>query len=215
MMLKLKVQRYVSTIGHMKTLPTYEEIAALHRKYAPSKEAFELVFTHCQVVWEIAEQLIKKSNLDVDVDLVKAGCLLHDLGVYRVYLSNGEVDRPNYIRHGIEGYAVLKEEGFSELLCRFASCHTGVGITKQDVKDQGLPIPSADYVAETVEEQLVMYADNFHTKSTPPKFQTADTYTERLRQFGEDKVERFKELQEQFGLPDLQVLAEKYGAEVV
>lgn len=49
-------------------------------------------------------------------------------------------------------------------------CHTGVGLTKEDVLVQGLPLPPADYVAITPEERLVMYADKFHSKTTPPTF---------------------------------------------
>lgn len=187
----------------------------LHKKHAPSQAAFDLVFTHCQIVWELAEQLIKKSSLPVDSELVKVGCLLHDIGVYRLYLPNGEIDHANYIKHGTKGDALLKEEGFGEQFCRFASCHTGVGLTKREIEKEGLPIPPADYLAKTPEEQLVMYADKFHTKTTPPKFMTVDTYAEKQRKFGEDKVVLFRQFQKEFGTPDLQPLAKKYHAEVI
>lgn len=199
----------------MNTLPIYDEIIALHKKHAPSEAAFDLVFTHCQIIWEIASQLIERSDFSVDAELVKVGCLLHDLGVYRLYLPNGEIDHANYIKHGTEGYTLLKEEGFDERLCRFASCHTGVGLTRQEIEEEGLPIPPADYFAETSEEQLIMYADKFHTKTTPPKFMTADTYAEKQRKFGEEKVVRFREFQKKFGTPSLESLAEQYGLEIV
>lgn len=199
----------------MNNLPTYDQIVALHKKHAPNEAAFKLVFTHCQIVWELAQQLIPKSKLPVDSELVKVGCLLHDIGVYRLYLPNGEIDHANYIKHGTEGYQLLKEEGFDEQLCRFASNHTGVGLTKTDIIQSGLPIPPADYFAETPEEQLVMYADKFHTKSNPPKLMTADTYATKLKEFGEDKVHLFREFQKQLGVPNLEPLAEKYGSEVV
>lgn len=199
----------------MNTLPDYEEIVALHKKYAPSQETFDLVFTHCQIVWELAEQLIEKSNLSIDSKLVKVGCLLHDIGVYRLYLPNGEIDHANYIKHGTEGHALLKEEGFPEQLCRFASCHTGVGLSEQEIKEEGLPIPPADYFAETPEESLVMYADKFHTKTTPPKFMTAEAYAEKAKKFGEAKAQRFESYQDEFGIPDLKPLAAKYGLEII
>lgn len=199
----------------MSTQPAYEEIIALHKKYAPTDEAFNLVFTHCQIVWELAEQLIKKSNLSVDSELVKIGCLLHDIGVYRLYLPDGEIDDANYIKHGVEGYELLKAEGYDEQLCRFTSHHTGVGLTKEEIVKGGLPIPPADYSADTPEEQLVMYADKFHTKTTPPKFMTAETYTGKVKRFGEAKVERFKQYQSEFGVPDLKPLAKKYDLEII
>ena len=199
----------------MNTLLTYDEIVALHKKYAPSDAAFDLVFTHCQIVWELAEQLIKQSILPVNSELVKVGCLLHDIGVYRLYLPNGEIDHANYIKHDTEGYALLKEEGFDEQFCRFASCHTGVGLAKQEIEEEDLPIPPADYFAETPEEQLIMYADKFHTKTTPPKFMTADAYAEKQRRFGEEKVKRFRQFQKEFGTPELEPLAKKYGLEII
>ena len=199
----------------MNTLPTYEEIVALHKKYAPSDAAFQLVFTHCEIVWELAEQLIEQSSLAVNSELVKVGCLLHDMGVYRLYLPNGEIDHQNYIKHGTLGHDLLKEEGFDEAICRVASCHTGVGLGKEEIVEQGIPIPPADYFAETPEERLVMYADKFHTKTTPPAFMTAETYEKHVAKFGAAKVERFKQFQKEFGAPDLQSLAAKYGSEVV
>lgn len=199
----------------MNTLPSYAEIIALHKKYTPSDKAFDLVFTHSQIVWELAEQLIGKSSLPVNSELVKAGCLLHDVGVYRLYLSDGEIDHKNYIKHGTEGYALLKEEGFDEQICRFASCHTGVGLSKREIEEVGLPIPPADYFAETPEERLIMYADKFHTKTTPPTFMTADTNAEFRKKFGEKSVKQFRNLQQEFGTPNLEPLAEKYGLEIV
>lgn len=196
-------------------LPTYEEIISLHKKYTPSDSAFDLVFTHSQIIWELAEQLIEKSSLTVNSELVKAGCLLHDIGVYRLYLPDGEIDHKNYIKHGTEGYALLKEEGFNEQICRFASHHTGVGLSKREIEEVGLPIPPADYFAETPEERLIMYVDKFHTKTTPPTFMTADTYAEFRKKFGQETVDQFRSFQKEFGTPELESFAQKYGLKIV
>lgn len=149
-------------------LPTLAEVRALHERYAPSPEALDLVFTHCEIVCGIAEQLVARTDLPLDADLVRVGALLHDIGVYRLYDDDGRIDHRDYVRHGVLGHEILHAEGFPERLRRFCSCHTGVGLTRQDIREQGLGIPEADYLAETVEEQLVMYADKFHSKTTPP-----------------------------------------------
>ncbi|MFF0478721.1 HDIG domain-containing metalloprotein [Streptomyces sp. NPDC004284] len=192
-------------------IPSADEIRALHLKHSPSAEAFELVFTHCEIVWKIAEQIISLSDWGVDPELVRAGCLLHDIGVYRLYSAEGRIDGQNYIRHGLLGHEILESEGLPQELCRFCSCHTGVGLTKEDVLTQGLPLPPADYVAATPEERLVMYADKFHSKSTPPKFVAPDTYAAYVGRFGQDKVEAFGALRAQFGDPELGSLAASYG----
>jgi uncharacterized protein len=192
-------------------VPTDSEILELHETYAPTREAFDLVYTHCVIICVVAEQLLGNSDLGLDVDLVRAGCLLHDIGVYRLYNEAGELDHSNYIRHGVLGHELLAEAGFREAICRFASRHTGMGLTKEDVLRQGLPIPPADYTAETGEETLVMYADKFHTKKIPPSFVTADSYSASVRRFGEEKVAAFKEIRRVFGDPDLVPLARIYG----
>ena len=192
-------------------IPGPADIRALHQRHAPSPEAFDLVHTHCEIVWDVARQLLDRGRVEADRDLVRAGCLLHDIGVYRLYGPDGTFDHRAYLRHGLLGHELLREEGYPETLCRFCSRHTGVGITRQDVLRQGLPLPPADYLAETVEERLVMYADAFHSKSTPPAFVSADTYAARIRRFGEDKAEAFAALREEFGDPDLAPLAAERG----
>jgi uncharacterized protein len=184
-------------------LPTDQEILALHEKHAPSAEALESVYTHCVIVCGIAGQLHARSGRGGDIALVRAGCLLHDVGVYRLYDDAGQLDHRNYIRHGVLGYELLREEGLPEVICRFASHHTGMGLSRNDILRQELPLPPGDYLAETPEEALVMYADKFHSKTTPPKLLTADAYAAYVRRFGADKVAAFESMRVTFGEPDL------------
>jgi uncharacterized protein len=196
-------------------VPTDEEIHALHQRHAPTAAALESVYPHCVIVAGIAEQLHGRSGLGGDIALVRAGCLLHDVGVYRLYDADGQLDQANYIRHGILGYELLRAEGFPVVLCRFAAHHTGVGLTRDDVIRQELPLPPRDYLAETDEERLVMYADKFHSKSTPPALWTADAYAARVRRFGADKVTAFAALRAAFGEPDLAPFSRAYGHRIV
>jgi uncharacterized protein len=196
-------------------VPTDEEILALHERHAPTPEALDLVYQHCLIVCGIAEQLHASAGLDSDLALVRAGCLLHDIGVYRLYDAAGRVDHANYIRHGLLGHELLRTAGFPEAICRFASCHTGMGLSKDDVIGQRLPLPPADYLAETGEEKLVMYADKFHTKTTPPALLTACAYAASVRRFGADKVARFESMRAAFGEPDLGPFHRAYGQRVI
>jgi uncharacterized protein len=195
-------------------IPADREVLALHEKHAPTAEALDVVYPHCLIVCGIAEQLHARSGAGLDIALVRAGSLLHDIGVYRLYDAAGQLDHANYIRHGLLGHQLLMEEGFPEEICRFASRHTGTGLTRDDVLRQGLPLPPADYVAETGEETLVMYADKFHSKTTPPAFLTADAYAASVRRFGEDKVAAFQSMRAVFGEPDLAPFSTAYGHRV-
>jgi uncharacterized protein len=223
-------------------IPTDAEILALHTKHAPTPAALNLVYGHCLIVRGIAGQFLARADDDdVDADLVRAGALLHDIGVYRLYDEAGELDHENYIRHGVLGHELLAGEGLPERICRFASHHTGVGISRSDVIRQGLPLPPGDYMAETREETIVMYADKFHTKAVLPApqpeaaaerarlplradlpapqppwadlpgFQTAAEYSAAVGRFGADKMAAFEALRARFGDPDLTSLRDGYG----
>jgi uncharacterized protein len=189
-------------------IPTPEEIRALHREVAPSAEAFDLVYTHCEIVWALASQLIRARDLKVDEELVRAGCLLHDIGVHLL-------DGSEYIRHGVLGESFLRGRGCPAVVSRFCAHHTGVGLTRDDVRRQELPLPLADYLADSGEERLVMYADKFHSKSTPPVFVTATTYAKSLRRFGAEHTARFSALVNEYGEPDLTPPARRFGHAVV
>lgn len=201
----------VSSVGitnKLRMYPDYIEIRSLHKKLAPDEKSFDLIFTHSVIVCEIACTLIKNNKLDIDVELVEAGALLHDIGTYSLY-QHGSFDKENYITHGIRGYEILKNENYPEQLCRIASNHTGTGITRQMIKELNLPMPENDYVANTVEERLVMYADKFHSKT--PKFNTYDSYHKFSEQFGGKVTQRFEAMVNEFGLPDLEFFSKEYG----
>src|ERR1700742_3912027 len=115
-------------------IPTEEEILALHERHAPTPRALDLVYSHCQIVAAVAAQLLDRSGFAAGAALVRAGCLLHDIGVYRLYDKPGRWDDgAPYIRHGVLGYELLAGEGYPEAVCRFASHHTGVGLSAEDV----------------------------------------------------------------------------------
>jgi uncharacterized protein len=194
-------------------LPTYSEIENLHRKSAPTASAFNNIFTHSNIVKDIAEGIIMLKNLNIDDTLVRVGALLHDIGAYTFIDNEGKFDEKNYIQHGIRGYSILKREGFPEIIARFAERHTGVGLPKEEVVKYIPNLPPNDYVAETMEEKLIMYSDKFHSKT--PQFNSFNSYSKYVRRFGEDKVEKFAKLSRLFGIPDLEPLAEKYHHSIV
>lgn len=197
-------------MSHLK-LPTYDEIKNLHKKYAPADSVFELVFTRCEIVSEIAVQLAEKSNIEVDIELVRVGCLLHDIGVYPLFDEHGvERDPSQYITHGVRGEEILQNERYPTTICRFASHHTGAGLTKKQIVERNLPLPHTDFLADTPEEELVMYADKFHSKTEPPRFNSHAYYSNFVTQFGTESAKSFENLTQKFGKPHLEKLSEKY-----
>ena len=152
-----------------------------------------------------AQLLVARPQPGLDAELVHVGCLLHDIGVYRLAADEA------YIRHGVLGEAILRAEDLPEALCLIPSHHTGVGLTRRAIIARNLPLPHQDYLADTPEEALVMYADKFHSKSNPPHFNTFNTYRAYVAQFDPENPTKFDALADQFGHPDLAPLAAKYG----
>ncbi|XRO76324.1 TIGR00295 family protein [Methanocaldococcus sp. 10A] len=115
------------------------------------------VVEHCLAVSEHAYELalaIKNNGYSVDVELVRLGGLLHDIGRSKTH----------GIEHGVVGAEILRKLGFDEKLALIAERHIGAGITKEEAIVLGLP--PKDYLPITLEEKIVAHADNliFGTK---------------------------------------------------
>ncbi|PJM78628.1 HD domain-containing protein [Bifidobacterium scaligerum] len=157
----------------------------------------------------------------LDEHLVLIGGLLHDIGTYKVFKHDGTDGEPlkfsgkKYILHGLKGYKWLLKQGVDESIAQFCRNHTGVGLTREDVLRQDLPLPPDDYVPMNLEQEVVMYADKFHSKSVPPKFLTVDAYTARAQRFGAENEQRWLELVAKYGVPDIPTLAEKYQMRLI
>ncbi|MEA1984816.1 MAG: TIGR00295 family protein [Euryarchaeota archaeon] len=109
------------------------------------------VIRHCVVVSqtavEIAQQLIADGK-KVDLDRVKIGALLHDIG--RAHTHG--------IDHAVEGARIATQLGLDRNLVSIIKKHIGAGISWDEAKDIGLP--DDDYIPQTIEEKIVAHADN-------------------------------------------------------
>ncbi|KFI59388.1 HD domain-containing protein [Bifidobacterium gallicum] len=156
----------------------------------------------------------------IDARMPVLGALLHDIGVYKLIVNDGtngeplQFDGPNYVQHGVIGYDLLRAAGFDESIAQYARNHTGVGLTMDEVERQHLPIPPADYVPMNLEQEVVMVADKYHSKSVPPRFLTAESYARKAARWGEDNKREWLELVRKYGEPDIAALAEQYGMQI-
>ena len=220
-------------VGMIPNVPMAE---ALHRQYAPSQAAYELIHTHCQIIAALAvrmadqvnERLLRGDDPDgvlperpLDRDLVRTGALLHDIGTYRILKDDGSQGRPltfqgeRYIEHGLEGYHLLLDAGVDESVAQFARNHTGVGLTRRQVEEEHLNLPPDDYLPVNPEQEVVMYADKFHSKHQPPIFVSEPTAAKRTAKYGPGNLARWRQLVARYGVPDLQPLAKHYGMTIV
>lgn len=115
------------------------------------------VIQHCKTVAvyarKIAVEIIKRNEkkcnpVNIDVEAVFLGGLLHDLGRSRTH----------GIDHAVAGAKIAKKAGLSLKLINIIERHIGAGITKDEAKALG--IPEKDYIPLTMEEKIVAHADN-------------------------------------------------------
>ena len=110
-------------------------------------ECSDYIIDHCKVVYERSCDITKFYD-DVDLDLVKAGCMLHDVG--RTVTDD--------IEHAYIGADLLRDLGVDERICLITERHVGAGITCEEARLLGLP--DRNYVPETLEEKIVAHSDN-------------------------------------------------------
>lgn len=124
--------------------------------------------------------------------------MLHDIGIIRCDAPDiccfG--DEP-YIRHGILGAAMLRAEGFPRH-ARVCERHTGAGLSLDDICGRNLPLPHSDFLPETLEEQVICYADKFYSKSHLEREKTIEQAEKSISKYGEAGLMRFRRWMEMF-----------------
>ena len=175
----------------------YQKI--IDKYYSSDDELRHILLTHSRQVADRALSIARRHpELGADCAFIEESAMLHDIGIVRC-------DAPGicchgtepYIRHGIIGAGMLREEGF-ERHARVCERHTGAGITVADIDDRHLPLPRRYYLPETIEEQIICYADKFYSKSHIDCEKTIPQAEKSLAKFGTEGLRRFVEWESRF-----------------
>lgn len=163
--------------------------------YPNENELKNIYMIHAVKVTEMALEMARKHpELNIDLQFVEEAAMLHDLGIFltdapRIYCYGKE----SYLCHGYLGAELLRGLGF-ERHARVCERHTGTGLTKELILDNGWNLPVKDFVPETVEEQLICFADKFYSKT---KFlETARTFeqvVESMAKISDESVSKVKQ----------------------
>lgn len=178
---------------------------AIIDKYYPAGSGLrDILIRHSRSVAGLAMSLAAKNHLDIDLKVVEAAAMLHDIGIFETSATDilCDGDEP-YIRHGLIGARLLRSIGVDEQYCRVAERHTGAGLTAAEIEAQGLPLPPGDYLPHTELEQLICYADKFFSKSGDMKMKDFDRVRRSMARHGEATLARFDELAHRFGHPQV------------
>ena len=164
-----------------------EEI--IHR-YCEGNPALEdILLKHSSDVAKRALKIADKHpEFNIDKQFLYDAAMLHDIGI--IYVDAPSIScfgTEPYIKHGLLGGEILRKEGFPAH-ARVAERHTGTGLTRENILQQSLPLPPADYVPETLEEQIICYADKFYSKTRLEEEKTYESALSSLRKFRVKKL---------------------------
>ena len=176
----------------------YEQI--IDKYYGGCDALRHILLTHSQSVAQRALRIAANHpQLHIDTNFVREAAMLHDIGIIRVNAPGIHCyGTEPYIRHGICGAEILRNEGLPESYARVCERHTGAGLTLDDIVSQNLPLPHHDLQPETIEEKLICYADNFFSKTHLDREKTIEQAEKSLAKFGGDTLARFREMKRLF-----------------
>jgi uncharacterized protein len=171
----------------------------IDKYYPEDNELRYILITHSTLVMKRAVRICD-SHPELGLDrqfLIEAG-MLHDIGICRCHApAICCFGTEPYICHGYIGAQMLRKDGFPRH-ARVCERHTGTGLTKEEIIRQNLPLPHRDFLPETLEEQVICYADKFYSKTHPEREKTREQAEHSLVKFGEKGLERFRSWEKQF-----------------
>lgn len=175
---------------------------AIIDKYYPEDNALKnILLVHSQLVAKKALEIVDKHpELGADRSFVEEAAMLHDIGIF---LCDAEGIHchgdKHYFCHGTLGGELLRKEGFPQH-ARVCERHTGAGLSAEQIKKQNIAdvneamkrIGATDLLPETIEEQIVCYADKFFSKTRLTEEKSVEGALKSIEKFGADGAERFR-----------------------
>ncbi|MDI1472206.1 MAG: HDIG domain-containing protein [Thermodesulfovibrio sp.] len=170
-----------------------DPLEIIKKYYKIESMAFKILVNHSKAVAEKALKIAEK--FEVDKQFIYESAVLHDIGIFMTNTAKFDCHGIfPYICHGYLGREILEKEGFPRhaLVCER---HTGVGITKEEIIKNNLPLPHRDMIPLSMEEKIIAFADKFFSKESDGsvRLRTVDEIINDLARYGEEKVKIFKE----------------------
>lgn len=171
----------------------------IDKYYSGDGDLRTILIIHSQSVARKALQIVSlHPELNLDREFIEEAAMLHDIGIIKT-------DAPGikcfgtepYICHGILGAEMLRQEGLPRH-ARVCERHTGAGLSLNEILSQNLPLPHQDFLPETLEEQVICYADKFFSKTHLDREKSVEKAEKSIAKFGEEGLARFKQWEKMF-----------------
>lgn len=173
--------------------------AIIDKYYPEDNELRHILLVHSRSVADKALSIVDQHpELNADRQFVEEAAMLHDIGIFRCDAAGIQCfGTEPYICHGTIGAKLLQNEGFPKH-ARVCERHTGAGLSLQEIERQNLPVPHRSLLPETIEEQIICYADKFFSKTKLTTEKSLEQAIRSLQKFGEEGVARFVKWSEMF-----------------
>lgn len=165
----------------------------IEKHYPKNSKAYEVLVMHSQMVMQLAVKIAKiHPELNADIPFIAEAAMLHDIGIIYTHAPGigCHGDFP-YICHGFMGNDLLEKEGLP-LHARVCERHTGTGLSVEEIRQKNLPLPHRNMLPETIEEQIICFADKFYSKGELTKQLSPVQIKNGLKKYGNSKIKQFE-----------------------
>ncbi|MDR0348127.1 MAG: HD domain-containing protein [Tannerella sp.] len=171
-----------------------DPLQIIQKYYSVNSKAYHILIKHSR---NVADKALRIAGMHPemlpDTQFIEEAAMLHDIGIF---LCNApEIDchgEARYICHGYLGADLMRKEGYPRhaFVCER---HTGTGISLEMMEKQHLPLPRRDMQPQSLEEQLICFADKFYSKTHPDAEKPVEKIRRSVGKYGEACVLRFND----------------------
>lgn len=167
-------------------------LPVLQKYYPETTRVYDILLVHSeQVAKRLLRIAIARPDIQADWGFVYESAFLHDIGIFMCNAPSIECFGTHlYIEHGYLGADLLRTNNLSRHAL-VAERHTGTGITREQIEKDHLPLPDRIYEPQTLEEQLVAYADKFYSKTRLGQETPLEIVRKKMEKFGENSLAKF------------------------
>lgn len=167
-------------------------LPVLQKYYPETTRVYDILLVHSeQVAKRLLRIAIARPDIRADWDFVYESAFLHDIGIFMCNAPSIECFGTHlYIEHGYLGADLLRTNNLSRHAL-VAERHTGTGITREQIERDHFPLPDRIYEPQTLEEQLVAYADKFYSKTRLGQETPLEIVRKKMEKFGENSLAKF------------------------
>lgn len=166
-------------------MPAIEPIRIIEKYYKKDSKAYGFLVEHSDAVAKKSLEIAKNvPELNPDLRFIEEAAMLHDIGIFLVKAPRiGCFGDKEYVCHGYLGREILDSEGLPKhaLVCER---HVGVGISVEEIERRSLPLPKRNMLPISIEEEIICFADKFHSKSSD-KEKSIEDIKGNIRRWGQ------------------------------